>query len=81
MSFQKIEEKVDKIDERLGDINVHLERYNGLLKEHIRRTEILEEKLTPIEHHVVVVQAVTRWMLFGGGIGLLIALAKYLGSR
>jgi DNA repair ATPase RecN len=47
-----IDKKLDKIIEDVGEIKTHLAVYNEQLKTHIKRTEILEQKLEPVEKHV-----------------------------
>lgn len=42
--------KVDMVKE-IGNINAVLASQHESLKEHIRRTEILEEKIQPLERH------------------------------
>jgi hypothetical protein len=36
---------MSETNERLARIETHLEHYNGLLSEHIRRTNILEDQM------------------------------------
>lgn len=52
MSESKIEVKLDKIHEDVQEIKVHMAVYNSQLITHIRRTELLEKKLEPVEKHV-----------------------------
>jgi len=44
--------KIDKLDDRLDKIDIHLAEYNTQLKIHIKRTEILEQDVKPISEHV-----------------------------
>lgn len=44
--FDRIEEKLDRIEEKLDE---KFDTYNGLLKEHIERTAILETKQDTFE--------------------------------
>jgi hypothetical protein len=48
----RLETKLDKIVDDVGEIKVHLGVYNVQLKEHMKRTELLEKKLEPVEKHV-----------------------------
>jgi hypothetical protein len=61
--FDRLESKIDKLDERLDVITVVLERNTGSLETHIKRTNLLEERLMkiddeeikPIQKHVALV--------------------------
>lgn len=52
MSYRKLDEKLDKIDGRLDALTVNLAENTASLKEHMRRTELLENQVKPIEAHV-----------------------------
>ena len=72
MSFtqlDRIEKKVDKLDERLDAVDVHLAKYNSELEFHIARTTQLETELGPIVKHVEQVRGAAKL------VGLLFALA------
>jgi endonuclease III len=47
--------RLDKLFDRISDINATLAAQHETLKEHIRRTELLEERLEPIEKQVTLV--------------------------
>jgi hypothetical protein len=47
--LEVIENKIDKIDSRLNSIDTTLVSQHEVLKEHIRRTELLEEDVAPIK--------------------------------
>lgn len=66
----KIEDKLDKIDNKLGDINATLIEQHVTLKEHIRRTANLEDRVTPLERRM--------WMAMGA-IAFLTLLAALKG--
>ena len=72
-------DKIDKLDERLDNIDKTLVRQEGHLKEHIRRTEQNEimiqeiiEQIKPIETHVAMVNGVLKFI---GFISLLLGVA------
>lgn len=48
----RIETKIDDTNDHLASIDVTLSAQHVSLKEHIRRTAILEEDLKPIKRHV-----------------------------
>lgn len=69
--FDKIENKLDSIDRILGKINTHLAVYNEELKEHIRRTELLEREVHPIKVHVLQVKGAFKLVM---GVSILLGL-------
>ena len=69
MDDQSNDSKLDKIQEDIGEIKVHLAEYNVLLDVHIKRSNMLEEKMIPIEKHVAMVDGALKL------IGLLAAIA------
>ena len=46
--FDKIEIKIDKLDERLDKIDVTLAAQHESLKSHMKRTELLEAQVKPL---------------------------------
>jgi predicted metallo-beta-lactamase superfamily hydrolase len=50
--MKDIDQKLDKIIDSISEINVTLGKQSVILDEHIRRTNILEEKIEPVEKHV-----------------------------
>lgn len=50
--LKRIEEKIDKIDDSVGRIDVTLAAQHESLKDHMRRTSLLEESIRPLEKHV-----------------------------
>lgn len=71
----KLDNKIDKIDTRLDKIDVHLAVYNEQLTEHIRRTELLEEDLSPIKDHVSKVHGALKVI---ASTGILLSILKLL---
>jgi hypothetical protein len=66
------------IHTELGKINLNLAVYNEQLKEHMRRTDILEKKLQPVETHVQRVNGIIAFILFISGLTYLI---KFLQGK
>jgi hypothetical protein len=63
--------KLDKVYDKLQAIDVTLAAQHETLKDHIRRTEILETKLEPVEKHVAMVNGAVKFiMLIGISIGI-----------
>lgn len=50
---QRIEAKLDKIEEHVSTIKVTLASQHISLVEHIRRTELLEKDIEPLKKHVI----------------------------
>lgn len=51
-NLSKIEAKIDQLDSRLDNVDVTLVKQEAQLAEHIRRTNLLEASLQPVEDHV-----------------------------
>lgn len=58
--MQKLEDKIDSIADRINNIDITLGKQSVILEEHIRRTNLLEEKLAPIEKHVYMVNGALK---------------------
>lgn len=58
--MSKIEEKLDKIQEDVTEIKTHLAVYNSQLEIHIKRSDLLEAKIVPIEKHVNMVSGAIK---------------------
>jgi len=58
--FDKIDAKIDQIGNRLGSIDVTLAAQHESLKEHMRRTALLEEDVAPIKKHVAMIQGALK---------------------
>lgn len=65
----RIEDKLDSIVEKIASIDVTLAKQSVILDEHIKRSNLLEAKMEPIEKHVAIVHAILK------GLGVLTALA------
>lgn len=76
----RIEKKVDGIKDDIGSINVTLASQHESLKEHMRRTDILETKLEPLERHVDMVHGIFKFLGLIAAVGAIIeALIAVLG--
>ena len=65
-----MESKLDKISENINEIKITLAEQHVTLKEHVRRTEILEAEIKPLKAHVQGVHLVLK----------LIGVASMLGA-
>ena len=74
-TLKSIEKKIDKVDDRLGSIDVTLVKQEENLKEHMRRTELLEDQhtlfqtqLEPIKNHVEQIKGAGRLLAILGAV-------------
>lgn len=74
--MKKTGEILEKIQEQLDSIDKTLAVNTSSLKEHIRRTEILEDEIRPVKVHVQVVNTLAK--IFAAGVAALVGL-KHLG--
>lgn len=54
--LDRIEAKLDDVSDHLASIDVTLGQQHISLKEHIRRTNVLEQEIKPIRKHVNMVE-------------------------
>lgn len=71
-TLHRIEDKLDRIQEKIGSIDVTLSAQHVSLVEHIRRTVILEEKIIPLEKHTVMVHGALKLIGFVAMLGAII---------
>lgn len=69
----RIEDKIDHVVERLSSIDSTLSAQHVSLKEHIRRTDLLESQVKPIEKHVTMVHGAIKLV---GLVALLAGIAE-----
>lgn len=60
--FRKIDEKLDKIDSSITRIDITLAKQHESLKDHMRRTHLLEQSLKPVEKHVAMVNGALKFI-------------------
>lgn len=60
MDDTRLEQKIDQIVEKIGTISITLVAQHVTLKEHIKRTEILEAQMEPIKKHVAMVHGALK---------------------
>lgn len=70
--FERILNKLDKIDSRQDDQAITLARLTVSVEEHVKRTNLLENELSPIKKHVDFVGSAAKvaTMLVGFLVGL-----------
>lgn len=70
-----IDEKLDRIESKVANIDVTLAKQQVSLDYHILRTDMLEEKIKPIETHMTELKGVVKLLkLVGVFVGILEAL-------
>lgn len=78
--MNKLEDKIDIISEKITSIDVTLAKQSTILDEHIRRTNLLEEKLAPIEKHVHMVNGALKTVGFMAIVlGVIEGILKLIG--
>lgn len=60
MDYKRLEDKLDKVMDMQGEMNVTLAKQSVILEEHVKRTNILEEKLAPVEKHVSLMKSLMK---------------------
>lgn len=80
--LNRIEDKIDKITDRLNDIDKTLVRNTADLENHMKRTEQnetmikgLQEDLKPVKSHVALMNNIAKIIVF---LGVLAAIYKNL---
>ena len=56
----RIEQKLDSVDISIKSIDITLAKQSVLLDEHIKRSNLLEAKLQPVEKHVAMVEGALK---------------------
>ena len=76
----RIEDKLDKVAEKIGEINVTLGEQHVSLLEHMRRTSLLEDEIKPLQkqHTIINFCAKIVSLLLGSAVVVLL-LKKLLG--
>ncbi len=60
--------KLDKVYDKLSSIDATLAAQHVTLEEHVRRTNLLESKVEPIEKHVTMVNGAIKFIMLVGVI-------------
>jgi hypothetical protein len=59
---EKLEQKIDKLDERLDQIQVILAKQHESIEHHIKRTDLLESEVKPIKILVYQIMGVAKFL-------------------
>lgn len=73
----RIEEKIDDTNDHLASIDITLSAQHVSLKDHIRRTAILEAEIKPIRKHVDMMNGALK---LAGIIALLIGIIEGIAA-
>lgn len=80
--LERVEEKLDKVVEHISSIDVTLAKQHISLKDHIRRTELLEQQVEPIKKHVNMVQGALKLIgLVSVCLGIVELILKLVGKQ
>lgn len=78
--FEKIESKIDRLDERLDNIDKTLVRQEENLRQHMYRTELLEDSVQmlrdefkPVQKHVAMLEGALKLIGILGVIAAIIS--------
>lgn len=74
--MSQVIEKLDKLDDRLDSMDKTLVKQEVNLKEHMRRTALLEDELKPVKKHVSHVEGAFKLL---GALSLIGGLLKLFG--
>lgn len=58
--LNRVEEKLDSVKDAIAEINVTLAAQHESLKEHMRRTALLEHRMEPVERHVLALNGIVK---------------------
>ncbi len=67
-----VDDKLNYVVEQIGGINKTLEFQSKQLETHIKRTELLENRISPIEDHVKFIQWLVRITVYLSTVGGLV---------
>ncbi len=74
--LKRMEDKIDKVVDSVHEINITLAAQHISLETHIKRTNILEKKLEPVERHVSMVQGAIKLIMIVSAIAAAVVALK-----
>lgn len=78
--LSRIENKIDKIESHMGKQEVNLARLTVSVEEHVKRSNLLEKKMEPLEDHVNLMNAVIKILVFLGTLAAILEAAHLYGA-
>ena len=86
--FTRMEDKIDHIVDKIGNIEVTLAKQHVSLEEHMRRSkaneeavEIISKELKPVLNHVAIVSFIGKVLLTLIGSGMLVQIVRLLVGK
>lgn len=73
--LERIENKLDKVVDEIGEIKETTAKQQVSLDYHIKRTDLLEKKLEPVEEHVHLVSSMFKIM---GGLAVIAGIVSVI---
>lgn len=73
--LERIESKLDKVVDEIGEIKETTAKQQVSLDYHIKRTDLLEKKLEPVEEHVQLVSSVFKVI---GGLAIIAGIVSVI---
>lgn len=73
--LKRIENKLDKVVDDIGEIKETTAKQQVSLDYHIKRTDMLEKKLEPVEEHVQLVSSVFKVI---GGLAIIAGIVSVI---
>lgn len=74
--LERIELKIDDTNDHLASIDVILQGQHITLKEHVRRSNLLEAKIVPLETHVYRVEGALKLITLLAAIAAVVELFR-----
>lgn len=71
--LKRFEFKLDRIDQRMNNVDITLAKQSEILDIHVKRTNILEDSLKPVQRHVAMVDGAIKFL---GLLGVITAIIE-----
>lgn len=78
--MERLEDKLDGVKTDISAINVTLAKQSVILDEHVKRTNLLEEQLKPVEDHVKLIKSIAKIVSFIG-MGVILKILHTLVTK
>jgi len=75
MDNKRIFDKLEKIEDHVGKQEVSLARLTVSVEEHVKRSNLLEESMKPVQRHVFMVEGALKFI---GVLGVVASIIKAL---
>jgi hypothetical protein len=71
--LKRFESKLDRIDERMNSVDVTLAKQSEILDIHVKRTNMLEDSIKPIQRRVAMIDGAVKLL---GLLGIVAAIVE-----